>query len=272
MYYGNLHLKQLVKLLFLVTLVCCTKNDAVLKGTGREFYIATDGDDANPGTKDAPFATLVQARDAIRQLKASEGLPEGGVTVWIRGGLYLLPETFLLRPQDSGTSDALVIYAAYPDEKPVLCGARRITGWKQQPNQRWTADLPEVKTGTWWFRQLFCGDKRLDRARRPNSDDWAVCAELFTISKVSDDLKTLEFQENLPEGDFSVQNTELVVIQNWSITRSLIASTNDRTVETVTPVGVFGVRGCTARPGKKAFLEHALAFVDQCPLPKRIGK
>ena len=31
-----------------------------------EFYVALNGDDSNPGTREAPFASIYRARDAIR--------------------------------------------------------------------------------------------------------------------------------------------------------------------------------------------------------------
>ncbi len=34
-----------------------------------EFYVATNGSDLSPGTKDTPFATMARARDAVRQLR-----------------------------------------------------------------------------------------------------------------------------------------------------------------------------------------------------------
>jgi predicted porin len=33
------------------------------------LYVAVDGNDANPGAEDRPFATLQRARDEIRQRK-----------------------------------------------------------------------------------------------------------------------------------------------------------------------------------------------------------
>ncbi len=236
---------------------------ACLLGQGRAFYVAPGGDDGNVGTKGSPFATLGRARDAVREVKAGEGLAVGGITVWLRGGRYILREPFVLGPQDSGTADGPVVYAAYGDEQPVLCGGERISGWKEQSHRRWTVELGEVKSGAWWFRQLFRGGKRMRRSRQPNSDDWASCKDLYTIAKVSEDLKAIEFEEGLPGGDFVSQETELVIIQNWSVTRCLIGSVAGGRVETLTPNGVFGVRGCTSRPGKKAFFEHALAFVDE---------
>ena len=53
-----------------------------------EFYVAADGRDTNLGTQGAPFATLARARDAVRALKQAGPLPDGGVTVWIREGIY----------------------------------------------------------------------------------------------------------------------------------------------------------------------------------------
>ena len=38
-----------------------------------DFYVATDGNDNNPGTVEKPFATISRARDAIRK-KISSGL------------------------------------------------------------------------------------------------------------------------------------------------------------------------------------------------------
>ena len=65
--------------------------------------MATEGNDANPGTEDQPFATLERARDEIRQRKAAGPLPAGGITVELRGGVYELSRPLELTAQDSGT-------------------------------------------------------------------------------------------------------------------------------------------------------------------------
>ena len=46
---------------------------------GAEFFVAPHGNDANPGTKEQPLATLQRARDAIRELKKAGPLPVFGV-------------------------------------------------------------------------------------------------------------------------------------------------------------------------------------------------
>ena len=96
--------------------------------TPGDFYVAQGGLDINPGTVDKPFATLGRARDAVRE-RIAGGL-KGDVTVLIRSGTYELSETLALGPDDSGTDEHAVTYAAFPGEQVVISGGRRISGWK----------------------------------------------------------------------------------------------------------------------------------------------
>jgi len=151
------------------------------------FYVAPNGNDAWSGTRatpnakgtDGPFATIARARDAVRQLRA-QGKLKRPVTVSIRGGTYFLKEPLVFTPEDSGTAECPVTYAAYRGEKPVISGGRRITGWKQtvvHGKPAWQADLPEVRRGEWYFRQLFVNGKRRPRPRVPKTG-WHEFAEV----------------------------------------------------------------------------------------------
>lgn len=93
---------------------------------GAVLYVANNGSDSNPGTLEAPFLTLEKARDTVRQLKQAGGLPDGGITVYLRGGIYNRTESFLLEEQDSGTADKPVTYRAYPGESVRLDGGRQL--------------------------------------------------------------------------------------------------------------------------------------------------
>ncbi|MDR1959112.1 MAG: right-handed parallel beta-helix repeat-containing protein [Planctomycetaceae bacterium] len=88
------------------------------------FYVAVDGNTSNNGTEFSPFASLSQARDAIRKLREKGGgrLPRGGVEVIIRGGLYPVRETVTFNAGDSGTVDAPIVYRNFAGETPVFCG------------------------------------------------------------------------------------------------------------------------------------------------------
>ena len=94
------------------------------------------------------------------------------VVVLIRGGTYPQTQTLVFGPEDSGTEKHSITYAAAPGEKVVLSGGRTITGWKRGAGAIWTAELPEVKAGKWYFRQLFVDGRRAIRARTPNAGQW----------------------------------------------------------------------------------------------------
>ncbi len=87
---------------------------------GRDYCVATDGDDANPGTIEKPFATLEKARDAVRQSKSE------GATVILRGGKYFRTESFTLTEQDSGRPGKPIVYRAYPGEAVRIIGGRQL--------------------------------------------------------------------------------------------------------------------------------------------------
>jgi len=142
------------------------------------LYVATGGNDAwsgklaepNVAKTDGPFASLQRARDAIRALKKAGGLPEGGVSIFVRGGVYELAETFHLAADDSGTRAAPVVYRAHPGERPVLTGARRIFGFVPHQGGILKADLAAQGFKGHCFRQLFFNGKRQVLARYPNFD------------------------------------------------------------------------------------------------------
>ena len=90
---------------------------------GLIYHVSPNGADTNPGTESEPFATLERARDAIREMKAQPGgLPRGGVTVYLRGGIHRRTATLELTAEDSGTADAPLVYASAPGESATLFG------------------------------------------------------------------------------------------------------------------------------------------------------
>lgn len=103
-------------------------------GSSTQLYVSLDGNDAAAGTLEEPLRTLEGARDAIRRMKAGEGLPAGGITVHIRGGEYpRLEQSFVLEEQDSGTPDSPVIYKAYGEEEVTFVGNMIVDGGKFKP-------------------------------------------------------------------------------------------------------------------------------------------
>ncbi len=142
-----------------------------------DLYVSTTGDDswsgriaaANAANTDGPFATLSRARDELRHLRATDGLPEGA-TVHVRGGLYRLAEPLTLGPQDAGTQDAPAVWRAYGKEAVTLAGAVPVTGFSPWKGQILVADLRGSPLEKVAFRQLFCDGLRQTMARYPNVD------------------------------------------------------------------------------------------------------
>ncbi|MBB6734649.1 Ig-like domain-containing protein [Cohnella zeiphila] len=93
---------------------------------GTAFYVAPNGSDSNSGGPGDPFQTPEAARDAIRTLKSTNGLPAGGVTVYLREGTYERNEAFELTEADSGTADSPIVYRSYPGETARLTGGTNL--------------------------------------------------------------------------------------------------------------------------------------------------
>ena len=96
--------------------------------SGSEYYVALNGSDANPGTKDKPFKTIQHCAD----------LMEAGDICLVRAGTY----REIVRPKNGGRKGDPIRYAAYPGEKVVLSGTEPVSNdWKPRP-----PCFPEVGT------------------------------------------------------------------------------------------------------------------------------
>ena len=156
-----------------ILLVCIIIGAANAQGAAApaiSIFVASDGDDKADGSGQTPLATLSAARQAIRDLKKNGKIPKGGVTVFVRGGLYELADAFRLTAEDSGTQDAPIIYRAYKKEKPVLTGTKAVSGFVQHQNGILKADVNSPEFKDYHFRQLFFDGKRQHLARYPNFD------------------------------------------------------------------------------------------------------
>ena len=188
-----------------------------------DFYVAPDGKDTNPGTETQPFATLGGVREAVRR-KIAAGL-DNDIVVLLRGGTYEQASTLVFGPEDSGTEEHSITYAACPGERVVLSGGRRITGWRKGEGEVWTAELPEAKAGRWYFRQLFVNGQRATRARTPNPEEWW---KLRPGSKDTANAATVTLGVDHPIKAWrNVSDVEVVWINNNDGTRKRLGSVNE---------------------------------------------
>jgi hypothetical protein len=98
------------------------ESEAELGEVRSVYYVSTAGDDAAPGTLDAPFRTL---SFALAKLRA-------GGTLVLRGGTYGARG---LELGAAGTSDAPITLQAHPGEVPTLDGS--FTEFRADPETAW---------------------------------------------------------------------------------------------------------------------------------------
>jgi hypothetical protein len=113
-----------MKLHFITYLFCALC--FILGVDAQDIYVSKEGNNSNPGTKEKPVSTLEAARDLLRQYKATNDLPKGGITVWIGKGRYDQGKPFILNENDSGEPDAPIVWRSLPDENVSVTGGKSI--------------------------------------------------------------------------------------------------------------------------------------------------
>ena len=180
----------LMKKLFIKTVFVIAGVMAMATPTWAEevLFVSPAGNDGWSGTQptanaahsDGPLASLHQARLAVRA-RIAKGLTSS-ITVQIRGGEYELDKTVVFGPEDSGTQKCPITYRAYPGEKPVFTGGKRLTDWKPCTNdpeglssaaqgKLWCCDIPVGLKNSWRITTLYDGLIMLPRA---HSEDLKV--------------------------------------------------------------------------------------------------
>lgn len=195
-----------------------------------EFFVSPAGDDANPGTRRQPFATLVRARDAIRAAKQAGDT--AAWTVHVKKGVYPLAEPLVFEPCDSGTADAPVAFVGEGADTR-LAGGRPVGGWRETPEGYWAAPIPRCADGSpAYFESLYVNGRRAVRARHPNAGFFSPQALKQTL------LTNLNPRADYAEARLSGRPGELaplgaapreelrfahvVVHHNWDTTRRMI--------------------------------------------------
>ena len=176
----------------LSTVAASSTTKLVAKAEIDELYVARSGKDEYPGTKSRPFATLERAKLAVRDRKGKSAQP---ITVWVQEGTYYLDQTFVLGPDDSGTSEQPIAYSAAPGASVTVSGAKLLScDWKSYRDGIFVSDLPTLRKNP-PFTQLFVNRKRQIRARYPNADDSEPGKSGYlTLTKDAPDWPATSFQ------------------------------------------------------------------------------
>lgn len=126
-----------------------------------EIYVSLQGNDKNPGTKEAPFYTLNRAIKQAREWRRLNR-PEvaGGIYIRLEEGVYAQRNSLFLRPEDSGTPDSPTVICAVDGAHPVISGGVAVTGWKRGCNH---PAIPEkLKQKIWSAEASLIGNRRVE--------------------------------------------------------------------------------------------------------------
>lgn len=164
-----------------------------LSGCGKSthIHVSPAGDDTADGSKAHPFASLERAKAAARVAK------DQPVTVWLAGGDYVFDKPFELTREDSGASNAPVVYRAEEGQTPRLMGGKKLTARDfleitdrstlsrmasvargkvvaldlKAHGVKHKGPYPDVFTDAGGIVDLFCNGRRMTLSRFPN-DGW----------------------------------------------------------------------------------------------------
>ncbi len=141
------------------------------------YYVATTGNDSNPGTITQPLATVAgaEAKLAANYLNNCRSQTSPIIVQFRRGTWY---DQNIVLTHSGCSSVAPIIYENYPGETPVFSGGTRITNWINVGGSSWQATLP---ANTVNFEALYYNGQRRLRARLGSNTN-GVLGEYFRIA------------------------------------------------------------------------------------------
>jgi len=192
-------------------------------GTSKTFHVSPNGCDTASGSWWRPFATFERAQQAVAEFKArhpAEAIER--IEVRFRGGTYPLKQPIRIRPEHGGTATIPVIYRSSGDAPPVFTGGRLITGWTVRADGAWTTHLPEVKSGSWDFAQLFVNGARRFRPRIPRKGYFTTTNDFETVEAGVNGFYYKE--DGLDPAWSNLQDIEFHTLHIWSASRVRLKS------------------------------------------------
>ena len=190
-----------------------------------EIYVSLQGNDKNPGTKEAPFNTLNRAIKQAREWRRLNR-PEvaGGIYIRLEEGVYAQRNSLFLRPEDSGTPDSPTVICAVDGAHPVISGGVAGTGWKRGCNHPaipeklrqkiWSAEAPLIGNRRVETRQMWVNGHKVQRAAQfPDGG-----LEQMIDFNPEEQTITIPVSQNVnPKRLQNAGQLEMIVHQRWAI-------------------------------------------------------
>jgi len=90
------------------------------------IYVSPNGDDGASGTKTNPLKTIEGAKEFVKKLRTTTGIPEGGITVWFDGGTYFIEDGLTFTGADSGSAESPINYRVSEGRTAEITSAVRL--------------------------------------------------------------------------------------------------------------------------------------------------
>ena len=190
-----------------------------------EIYVSLQGNDKNPGTKEAPFYTLNRAIKQAREWRRLNRLEvAGGIYISLEEGVYAQRNSLFLRPEDSGTPDSPTVICAVDGAHPVISGGVAVTGWKRGYNHPaipeklkqkiWSAEAPLIGNRRVETRQMWVNGHKVQRAAQfPDGG----LERMIDFNSEEQTITIPVSQSVNPERLQNAGQLEMIVHQRWAI-------------------------------------------------------
>jgi hypothetical protein len=124
------------------------------------FYVSGNGNEANPGTKSRPFASIERALTEARKTP-------GYVTIYIFGGTYYLEQPIVFTSADSRKENETLTLTNFENQNVTVCGGALLNlKWEPYRSGIWRARAEQDLI----FDELFINGQLSRMARYPNYD------------------------------------------------------------------------------------------------------
>ncbi|MFA6449097.1 MAG: right-handed parallel beta-helix repeat-containing protein [bacterium] len=253
----KIYCKIACSVLVIIGFSCAYQSARAGAAAAIEYYVAASGGDSADGSAARPFKTIEAAK---RQLDAivKNGF-EGDVAINIAPGTYRLDAPLVFESGVYGGGKANIVFRGDKSGGVIVSGSLAITNWQPAGKNIWSADVKGVLGEGRAIRNLYKDDKRLTRSRQPNG--W----QMFNIKAVENQESIVTLKLPIPEKIAPEDKAELIVLQNWSISKTLIdhsdAADAGRLYLTAS-AGFTEHPALIPKAGMSCFLENSKSFLD----------
>ena len=267
-------------LVLMIVALCASACSLVLNGSHTEshptqsnrYFVATNGNDSWSGTfaapykerSDGPFRTLNRALQVVADRNRETGFAQSPkpISIYVCAGLHILEEPLSLSPQHSGSTNAPLVIAAFPNTHPVISAGKRITGWyptNVSGQELWATPIPDARQGNWFFHQLWINGERRTRARHPNKGYLAIAGLPDATPTWEHGNKRFQFGGGDLKNLASATNGDAVVMTRWVESRlPITAIDEEQHILTSNKKTVFQLQ-----PGDPYYVEHIFEALDE---------